>query len=80
MRQVSKKRAKVMYGERKLRRELLERSGGFCEICHELPDFRGLMKHEKLHRSQGGDPTDKDNCLMLCGKCHSKQHGIHESS
>ena len=78
MRQVSKKRAKVLRKERKLTQELLIRCGGLCEMCGNLPDFRGLSKHEKIKRSQGGDPTNRDNCLMLCGKCHSGCHGILE--
>lgn len=78
MRQVSRERAKVLYKERKLIHELLQRCGGLCEMCKELPDWRGLSKHEKIHRSQGGDPADKDNCLMVCGKCHSKCHGLVE--
>ena len=40
---------------------------------------RGLYKHEIKFRSQGGDPLDPNNCLMVCGKCSSKEHGIHES-
>ena len=65
MRQVSKKKQKVMYGERKLRRELLKRCNGLCEMCGKPPDFRGLVKHEKIFRSQGGDPLDPANCLMV---------------
>jgi len=76
MRQVSRKRAVVLRQERKLVQELLERCHGLCEECHELPDFRGLSKHEKIKRSQGGDPTDPNNCELICGKCHDLCHGI----
>ena len=79
MRQISKKRARVLYREKKLIQELLVRCGGFCEMCNELPDWRGLRKHEKIHRSQGGDPLDPNNCLMACGRCHSGEHGIFEA-
>jgi len=79
LRSVSKKRSRERYRERKLRRELLKRCGGLCELCGELPDWRGLYKHEIKFRSQGGDPLDPNNCLMVCGKCSSKEHGIHES-
>jgi len=78
MRQVSSKRAVVLREERKLAQKLLQRCHGFCEECHKLPDFRGLRKHEIKMRSQGGDPTDPENCLMVCGRCHSKFHGIEE--
>jgi len=79
LRSISKKRSRERYKERKLTRKLLARCGGLCEGCGEPPDWRGLSKHEKIHRSQGGDPLDPDNCEMLCGKCHSKQHGIFEA-
>lgn len=48
-----------------------------CEICNEMPDWRGLSRHHIKKRSQGGD-NNKENILWLCGKCHSKQHGIEE--
>ena len=72
------KRKRQLLSEKKLAKELLEICGGYCMKCHILPDFRGLSKHEIKMRSQGGDPTDKENCLLLCGKCHSAQKGIIE--
>lgn len=80
MRPVSRKRAKVLYKEKKLTNELMKRCGGLCEICGNLPDWRGLAKHERIKRSQGGDPTERNNCLMVCGKCHARCHGIKEKS
>ena len=64
--------------ERELKAQLMERCRGLCEDCGQLPDFRGLAKHEKVFRSHGGNPLDPENCQMLCGKCHSKAHGIRE--
>lgn len=64
--------------EAKLKMKLLVRCKGLCEECHQPPDWRGLSKHEVLSRAQGGDPTDESNCLMLCGRCHSKEHGVKE--
>ena len=52
--------------------------GGKCELCHEQPDFRGLRPHEQLFRSKGG-VLSLDNSIMLCGRCHSLKHGIHEA-
>ncbi len=48
---------------------------GRCEKCHKLPDFRGLQKHHKRFRSQGGN-DGRENLIWLCGKCHDKEHGI----
>jgi len=50
---------------------------GLCELCGgkpTAPDFR-LHPHEKDFRSHGGR-VSLDNSLMLCNKCHNKQHGI----
>lgn len=34
----------------------------------------GLDVHEPVHRSQGGDPTDPDQCVTLCRKHHRWAH------
>jgi 5-methylcytosine-specific restriction endonuclease McrA len=78
LRTVSKKMARQKIQERKLSQELLIRSGGLCERCKQSPDWRGLAKHEIIFRSQGGNPLDKTNTVLLCGKCHSAMHGIYE--
>jgi 5-methylcytosine-specific restriction endonuclease McrA len=76
MKKVSSKMAKQKIKERKLSQELLEQSGGVCQLCGRAPDFRGLSKHEIVFRSQGGDPLDKKNVKLLCGDCHDRAHGI----
>ena len=75
---ISKKKAKQMRQERILEQEMLVQSGGLCNECHQPPDFRGLSKHEIVSRAQGGDPTDRENCDLLCGRCHSAKGGIKE--
>ncbi len=47
---------------------------GKCTRCGEYPDFRGLQKHHKVARSQGGKDTKK-NLEWLCGKCHNGPKG-----
>lgn len=78
LKRISNKMAAQKVKERALRLKLLERCQGLCELCHRAPDWRGLSKHEIKFRSQGGNPLDEDNCLMLCGVCHSKEHHIKE--
>lgn len=88
IRPISKKRARQYRQELKILPLLCERAGGTwngyfcvggnCEECKQPADWRGLSKHEIKSRAQGGDPTDMDNCKMLCGKCHSLAHGIKE--
>ena len=50
-----------------------------CQDCGNLPDFRGLQKHHKIFRSKCGN-NNPDNLIWLCGKCHSKAHGIKETT
>ena len=64
--------------ERILLAELIIEQGNICGLCGKQPDWRGFSKHEKIKRSQGGGPLDKNNCIAICGKCHSKEHGIKE--
>ncbi len=71
IRRVSKKMAKQLRLEGKLIDELLDICGGICECCGRAPDWRGLRKHEAITRKRGGDPTDRLNCIMVCGDCHN---------
>ena len=50
---------------------------GLCVNCRKPPDFRGLGKHHIKFRSHSGT-DNKSNIAWLCGKCHSKKHGINE--
>ena len=75
---MSKKMRKQKAQETKLTQELLEKSNGVCALCGRTPDFRGFSKHEIVHRSQGGSATDPNNTILICGRCHSKEHGIKE--
>ena len=78
LRKVSSKMRKQKVQEAKLTQELLENSNGVCALCGRAPDFRGFSKHEVVHRSQGGSATDPNNTILICGRCHSKEHGINE--
>ena len=31
--------------------------------------------HEVIPRSRGGDPTDPEQCILACVKCHTRRHG-----
>jgi 5-methylcytosine-specific restriction endonuclease McrA len=91
IRPIGEKRKAEMEAEYEIRRQLCERAGGYwvrsghyyrclgglCELCHKPPDWRGLSPHENKHRSQGGK-LSLENSKMLCGKCHSAEHGIKE--
>ena len=76
--QMSNGKYKQVKEEQKLKKELVEKCGGLCELCHQPPDFRGLQKHEIIFRSHGGNSLDRDNVLLLCAKCHSMKHGVRE--
>jgi len=74
---LSNKRQKQMMVERELTRKLFIKQKGLCAECHK-PLGWGSSKHEIKFRSRGGDPTDEENCQLLCLKCHNKAHGIKE--
>ena len=57
--------------------QMLPPEDGLCQSCRQKPDFRGLAKHHKAFRSQGGN-DDTSNLIWVCGKCHAQFHGIKE--
>ena len=57
------------------------RANGKCEDCGSTGDsLRGLQIHHIKHKGMGGSKRldNTDNLKLLCGKCHSKAHGIRE--
>jgi len=78
MKRISDKKRKQKEDEIICYEVIWYRAKGRCEKCGGVGDWRKLHKHEIIPRSKGGDPTDPDNCLLLCGKHHSEEHNIHE--
>lgn len=55
------------------------RAYGRCEVCGELPDWRGLSGHHIIPKSKGGKDTP-ENCLITCGRCHAvDKHHLREA-
>ena len=77
LKRVSRKRARQILIEARLRQELLEQCKGVCMLCGKYPDWRGLSLYHVKRKSRGGERT-KDNCVLSCGKCHSLDEGIKE--
>ncbi len=50
---------------------------GRCQVCHNLPDFRNLVKHHLVFRSRGGR-DEESNLVWVCGTCHNRYHHIQE--
>jgi 5-methylcytosine-specific restriction protein A len=75
LKHISAKKQKQVVEERKLKKQLIEQSGGVCQECGKAPDFRGLQVHHKIFRSHGGK-SDSENCIAICGDCHDRAHGI----
>jgi 5-methylcytosine-specific restriction endonuclease McrA len=50
---------------------IIERDNGLCQIC----GFPGNNIHHILYRSEGGRHF-ADNLILLCIKCHDKEHFI----
>ena len=67
-----KKKNTLLCEQRKI---LLSKANDLCQICNNLPDFRGLAVHHKQFRSKGGN-HDLENLVVVCGKCHDELHGI----
>lgn len=69
------KKPKPMEGTDKctaeLRRFLIERSGGICEMynCEKI----GICVHRKVRRVSGGK-YNKDNCVLICSEHHKEIH------
>jgi 5-methylcytosine-specific restriction endonuclease McrA len=77
IKKISKKRQKELQKEAELRQILLIKQRGLCAECGSKPDWRGLSLSHTIPKSQGGRTT-LANCQLLCGKCHSRRHGIDE--
>jgi len=74
---ISEKRKAQIVKEKELSLLLYEKQKGLCGCgCGKrlLDDWLPPSKHEIRKRSQGGDPTDIKNCVLLRGECHIKAH------
>jgi len=74
---VSKKQKIELQKRRQLKAQLIKESGGRCQKCGKLPDWRGLALHHEKFLSRGGG-TRLDNVILVCYSCHSKKHNIKE--
>lgn len=52
------------------RRAVIARDGHRCRICGKHGNDVGYEVHEVLPRSLGGDPTNPDECVLVCGRDH----------
>ena len=50
--------------------EIKPPADGKCEICHKLPDWRGLSRAHKRRRSDGRDDR-RSNVVFACYPCHN---------
>ena len=74
---ISAKRKKQLLAENELKRKLYIKQDGICGCgCNRKleTDYFGWDKHELVKRSQGGDPLDENNCILLRRQCHMKEH------
>ena len=70
LRQVSKRRRAENVVRRQVLAELVAARGPWCEA--KLHGCSGLADdgHERKRRSQGGDPLNPDEIVLLCRPCH----------
>jgi len=71
---ISAKKQAQLKVEKELTALLYEKQGGLCADCKCALGW-GSAKHEIKHRSQGGDPIDEANTILLCLVCHGARHG-----
>lgn len=62
-----------------IRREVMERDGGLCQLFHKKPQEATEISHW-VHQGIGGrdpasDVNQPGNLLAACGECHRKLHG-----
>ena len=77
IRRISKKKQAELKEEKLLTAQLILKQDGKCADCGKILGWRSA-KHEIIPRSKGGNPTDPNNTVVLCGKCHSLRHRIVE--
>jgi hypothetical protein len=75
VRQQSKAAKDTAETRRRQRWTLLVERGGECQACPVTPVGQKPPRewsdvHEILTRARGGDPTDMENQLCVCGICH----------
>lgn len=72
MRRRSAAKNRELRARRKLRADLEQTRGRRCQAQWKLPHVCGgpLDLHEVVRRSQGGDPLDPGNVLLLCRVAH----------
>ena len=75
IRKISEKKKAQLKAEALLSAKLLVKQGGRCDECGCVLRW-GSAKHEIKFRSQGGNPVDENNCVLLCIHCHNARHGI----
>lgn len=75
IRKISAKKSKQIAEEVEVRKQLMERCGGVCEMCGGNGYPFGLHPHEKVFRSRGG-VMSMSNSIIVCQKCHMRFHGL----
>lgn len=81
----ARKRRLQQSRRRNCRAVVFARDHGRCTQCHirlvltlaeAAHEFQVAHIHETVMRSQGGDPTNPDNCVTLCYRCHQRAHRL----
>lgn len=81
----ARRREARVKARRDCRAVVYKRDGGRCTKCgvrlrldlrEAAHEFEVAHIHEVKRRSAGGDPTDPDNCITLCYRCHPQAHGL----
>ena len=68
-RKVNGKKKELRKGSRRIKKELLQENP-YCDICGSA----GNLEIHHVYLIRHGFPTKKENCRLLCQKCHRAFH------
>ena len=72
LKQVSSKQAAINRERHKIKLEIMEERGPWCEArIMTCCDNYGCDLHEIVKRGCGGSATDKNNIILICRSCHA---------
>jgi 5-methylcytosine-specific restriction protein A len=60
---------------KRLRRNVLRRDGGQCQVHGPRCADEAAEVHHVLPIARGGDEYDEDNCVSICRPCHAMLSG-----
>jgi 5-methylcytosine-specific restriction endonuclease McrA len=61
---------------KELRKKVIDRDGGRCQMCYYLGGYSLHVHHKIYIKGKRAWEHDMELLISVCAKCHSKHHGI----